>query len=70
VARILTQRGDALTRENLMRQTANGRNLEPPRHLPWIKLNTSSIDYQLIESWRPMRFDGKQRVVFGKFQGG
>ena len=42
---VLKQCGDDLTRENVMRQAANLKNLELPMLLPGIKINTSPTDY-------------------------
>ncbi len=70
MVRILTQCGDDLTRENLMRQATGVKNLELPMYLPGIKLNTNPTDYQLIKQMQLMRFDGKKWVLFGELQGG
>ena len=67
---VLTQCGDDLTRENVMRQAASLKNLEFPLHLPGIKLNTSPTDFRLIRQMQLMRFDGKKWVLFGDLQGG
>jgi hypothetical protein len=67
---VLTQCGDDLTRENLVRNITNIKNLELPLHLPGIKLNTSPTDYRLIRQMQLMRFDGKKWVLFGELQGG
>ena len=48
----LTQCGDTLTRENLMKQATSMKNLEIPLLLPGIRLNTSSTDYFPIQSLR------------------
>jgi branched-chain amino acid transport system substrate-binding protein len=70
MVRILTQCGDDLTRENVMRQTTSLKNLELPMYLPGIKLNTSPADYRLIKQMQLMRFDGRKWVLFGELQGG
>jgi branched-chain amino acid transport system substrate-binding protein len=70
MVRILTQCGDDLTRENVMRQATNVKNLELPMYLPGIRLNTSPADYRLIKQMQLMRFDGKKWVLFGELQGG
>jgi len=67
---VLTQCGDDLTRENVMRQAASLKNVEFPLHLPGIKLNTSPTDFRLIRQMQLMRFDGKKWVLFGELQGG
>ncbi|MBR1146177.1 ABC transporter substrate-binding protein [Bradyrhizobium sp. AUGA SZCCT0431] len=62
---ILTQCGDNLTRENVMKQAANLKELRVPMLLPGIVVNTSSTDYGVIEQVRLSRFDGKNWVGFG-----
>jgi len=70
MVRILTQCGGDLTRENVMRQATNVKNLELPMYLPGIKLNTTPADYRLIKQMQLMRFDGKKWALFGELQGG
>jgi branched-chain amino acid transport system substrate-binding protein len=65
----LKQCGDDLTRENVMRQATNLRNLEIPVLLPGIKLNTSPTDYYPIEQLQLERFDGTRWVLFGELLG-
>jgi len=57
--------GDDLTRENVMRQAANIKDLDLPMMLPGIKINTSPTDFYLIEQEQLMKFDGKRWVPFG-----
>ena len=70
MVQVLTQCGDDLTRENLMRQAASLKNVEFPLHLSGIKLNTSPTDFRVIRQLQLMRFDGKKWVLFGELQGG
>jgi ABC-type branched-subunit amino acid transport system substrate-binding protein len=63
---VLLQCGDDLTRENLMRQAANLKNLELPILIPGIRINTGPQDYSPIEQMQLQRFDGKQWVLFGE----
>jgi len=70
MVRILTQCGGDLTRENVMRQATNVKNLELPMYLPGIKLNTTPADYRLIKQMQLMRFDGNKWALFGELQGG
>ncbi len=65
----LKQCGDNLTRENVMRQAANLKDLELDVALPGIKINTSPTDFAPIESEQLIRFDGKQWVRFGEVIG-
>jgi branched-chain amino acid transport system substrate-binding protein len=61
----LKQCGDELTRENIMRQAANLRNVEVPMLLPGILINTGPADFFPIEQLQLQRFDGKNWVRFG-----
>ena len=65
LVQVLKQCGDDLTRENLMRQAANLKNLELPVLIPGIRVNTGPLDYSPIEQMQLQRFDGKQWVLFG-----
>jgi ABC-type branched-subunit amino acid transport system substrate-binding protein len=65
IEQVLRQCGDELTRENVMRQAANLKELQLPMLLPGIKLNTSPTDYYPIKQVQLMKFDGKQWVRFG-----
>jgi len=65
LVQVLKQCGDDLTRENLMRQAANLKNLELPILIPGIRVNTGPHDYSPIEQMQLQRFDGKQWVLFG-----
>jgi branched-chain amino acid transport system substrate-binding protein len=62
----LKQCGDNLTRDNVMREAANLKDLELPMLLPGIKLNTSPTDFYPIEQVQLIRFDGKSWVRFGE----
>ena len=57
---ILEQCGDDLTRDNVLRQATNLKDLELPMLLPGIRINTSPTDYLPIEQTRLVRFDGRQ----------
>ena len=66
LVQVLKQCGDDLTRENVMRQAANLKDLELPMLLPGIRLNTSPTDFYPIKQVQLMRFDGKTWVLFGE----
>jgi branched-chain amino acid transport system substrate-binding protein len=66
MVQVLKQCGDDLTRENVMRQAANLKNLELPMLLPGIKINTSPTDFYPIEQVQLIRFDGKSWTRFGE----
>jgi branched-chain amino acid transport system substrate-binding protein len=63
---VLKQCGNDLSRENVMRQAANVKNLELPMLLPGIKINTSPTDFGPIEQEQLAKFDGKRWVPFGE----
>jgi branched-chain amino acid transport system substrate-binding protein len=66
---VLTLCADDLTRENVMKQAGNLKNLALPMLLPGIRVNTSATDYDPIEQLQLMRFDGKEWVRFGEMTG-
>ena len=65
LVQVLKQAGSDLSRENIMRQATNLRDLELPMLLPGIKINTSPTDYYAVQQSQMMRFDGKRWVRFG-----
>jgi branched-chain amino acid transport system substrate-binding protein len=62
---VLKQCGDALTRENIMKQAADLKNFEPGLLLPGIAINTSSTDFAPIEQLQLMKFAGQTWNLFG-----
>lgn len=69
LVQVLKQCGDDLTRENVMKQAANLKNLELPMLLPGVRINTSATDYDPVKQLQLMRFDGKEWVRFGEVTG-
>jgi branched-chain amino acid transport system substrate-binding protein len=65
MAQVLKQCGDDLTRENVMKQAANLKNVEIEMLLPGIKINTSASDFFPIEQMQMMRFNGERWQLFG-----
>jgi branched-chain amino acid transport system substrate-binding protein len=65
LVQVLKQAGGDLSRENIMRQATNLRDLELPMLLPGVKINTSPTDYYPVQQLQLMRFDGKRWVRFG-----
>jgi len=63
---VLKQCGNDLSRENIMRQAANIKNLELPLLIPGIKVNTSATDFAPIEQEQLARFDGEKWAEFGE----
>jgi branched-chain amino acid transport system substrate-binding protein len=70
LVQVLKQCGDDLTRENVMRQAANLRDLELDMLLPGIKINTSPTDYYPIEQMQMTRFNGEYTELFGPMMSG
>jgi ABC-type branched-subunit amino acid transport system substrate-binding protein len=66
----LKQAGNDLSRQNIMKQAANIKDLQLPMMLPGIKVNTSPTDYYPIEEMQMMRWNGKQWVRFGELLSG
>ncbi|MBI3458424.1 MAG: ABC transporter substrate-binding protein [Candidatus Rokubacteria bacterium] len=63
---VLQQCGNDLSRENVMKQAANIKDLALPLLLPGIKINTSPTDYYPIAQERLARFDGERWALFGE----
>jgi branched-chain amino acid transport system substrate-binding protein len=62
---VLKQCGNDLTRENVMRQAANLKDLELDMLLPGIKINTSPNDYYPVKQMQMSRFNGENVELFG-----
>ena len=58
MAQIIKQCGNDLTRENLMKQAANLKNVKLPLLLPGMAVNTSPTDFFPIEQAQLAKFDG------------
>jgi branched-chain amino acid transport system substrate-binding protein len=65
LVQVLKQCGDDLTRENVMKQAANLRDLRLGMLLPGIAINTGPDDYYPIEQMQMSRFDGEHLQFFG-----
>jgi branched-chain amino acid transport system substrate-binding protein len=57
--------GDNLTRENIMKQAANIKDLELGGLLPGVKVNTSATDFAPISQLQLMKFKGEKWDLFG-----
>jgi len=66
LVQVLKQCGSDLSRENLMRQAANLKNLELPMLLPGIRINTTPDDFAPIEEQQLARFNGEIWELFGE----
>jgi branched-chain amino acid transport system substrate-binding protein len=62
---VLTQCGDELTRENVMKQASNLKNLELGMLLPGIRINTAPDDYFPVKQMQMGRFVGDSWHLFG-----
>ena len=58
LVQVLTQCGDDLSRENIMRQAASLKNYRSPIILPGIAINTGPADFHPIKQMRLVQFDG------------
>ncbi len=65
LVQVLSQCGDDLTRENVMRQAANLHDLRLPMVLPGIAVNTRPDHYAPIEQMQMMRFTADSWALFG-----
>ncbi|HTP82772.1 MAG TPA: ABC transporter substrate-binding protein [Alphaproteobacteria bacterium] len=61
----LRQCGDDLTRENVMKQAANLKDVKIPMLQPGVVVNTSPTDFYPIEQGVLSKFDGKTWETFG-----
>ena len=55
---VLSQCGDDLSRENVMRQATSLKNYQSPIALPGIAINTGPADFRPIKQMRLVQFDG------------
>ncbi len=70
LAQVLKQCGDDLTRENVMKQAANLKELKVPMLLPGIVVKTGPTDFFPIEQMQLEKFDGKNWGLIGEVIGG
>jgi branched-chain amino acid transport system substrate-binding protein len=65
LVKILQQCGDDLTRENIMKQAANLKNVTGSLSLPGMVTNTSPTDYRINKQMQMMKFNGERWELFG-----
>ena len=65
IVHVLKQCGNDLSRENILKQAANLKDLELPLLLPGMKLNTSPTNYSPIRQMQLANFDGDSWQLFG-----
>jgi ABC-type branched-subunit amino acid transport system substrate-binding protein len=66
MVQILKQCGDNLTRENVMKQATNIKDMKLPLLLPGMSMTTSPTDYFLIQQAQLAKFTGTQWEGFGE----
>jgi ABC-type branched-subunit amino acid transport system substrate-binding protein len=62
---VLTQCGDDLTRENVLKQATNLKNVQLDLALPGIVGNTTPNDYRVNKQLQMMKFNGERWELFG-----
>ncbi|QOZ51511.1 ABC transporter substrate-binding protein [Bradyrhizobium sp. CCBAU 53338] len=65
MSQVLKQCGDDLTRENVMRQAANLKNVQLDTSIPGITISTSPTNYSPVNSLQLIRFQGSGWERFG-----
>jgi branched-chain amino acid transport system substrate-binding protein len=65
MAQVLKQSGDNLTRENVMKQAANLKDLQLEMALPGVMINTSATNFHPFDQMQLMKFDGESWQFFG-----
>jgi branched-chain amino acid transport system substrate-binding protein len=70
MVQVLKQCGNDLSRENIMRQAANLKDLDLPTSLPGIRINTSPTNYHPFTQMQLQKWDGTTWVRFGEIING
>jgi branched-chain amino acid transport system substrate-binding protein len=65
MVQVLKQCGDDLSRENIMKQAANIKDLELPMTLPGAKINTSPDNFSPIRQMQLATFNGESWAAYG-----
>jgi ABC-type branched-subunit amino acid transport system substrate-binding protein len=65
LVQVLKQCGDDLTRENVMKQAANLKDVVLDLGLPGMKINTGPNDYRVNKQLQMMKFNGERWELFG-----
>jgi branched-chain amino acid transport system substrate-binding protein len=66
MVQVLKQCGADLSRENIMKQAANIKDLELPLLLPGMRINTSPTNFSPIRQMQLASFDGQSWQLFGE----
>jgi branched-chain amino acid transport system substrate-binding protein len=67
---VLRQCGNDLSRENVLKQATNIKDLELPMLLPGIKINTAPTNYRMIRQLQLATFNGESWEPFGELLSG
>ena len=70
LVQVLKQCGDDLTRENVMKQAANLKDLKLDMLLPGIAINTSATDFYPLKQFQMIKFDGEHWEPIGPVMNG
>jgi branched-chain amino acid transport system substrate-binding protein len=70
LVQVLKQCGDDLTRDNVMKQAANLKELSLDMLLPGITINTSPTDFYPLQQMQMIKFDGERWQRFGPVMSG
>ena len=65
MVKVLTQCGDDLSRENIMRQAESLKSYQNPMALPGVVMNTGPADFHPIKQMRLVQFDGSSWQPIG-----
>jgi len=65
LVQVLKQCGNDLSRDRIMKEAANLKDLELPTSLPGVKINTSPTNYYPIRTMQLQRFNGTTWELFG-----
>ena len=65
LVQVLKQRGDELTRDNVMKQAASLKGASSDLLIPGNEMNTSSQDFGPLKDMHLMRFRGEKWELFG-----
>jgi branched-chain amino acid transport system substrate-binding protein len=63
LVQVLTQCGDEITRENIIKQAANLKDYAPELLRPGVTINTSPTDFELFDRIQLAKFDGQTWVA-------
>lgn len=65
ISQVIKQAGDNLTRENIMKQAANLKDVHPPMNLPGINVETTPDNFRLARKVQFQKFNGTNWELIG-----